>query len=70
MFLSSGDDDGASVSADVDHVAEISVGVVKGVADLVTALSNDATPDISLLVSDLLLLICVLIQVDSDRDTL
>ena len=50
-FLSSVDDDCASVSPDVDDVAKITVRVVEGVADLLATLCCQAVSYVPLLIA-------------------
>ena len=69
MFFPYIDDDYAGITPDVDDVAEITVGVVKGVAKLLTMLYCEATPHASLLIADLLQFVLLIIQVHSDCDT-
>ena len=54
---------------DVDDVAEITVGVVKGVTELLATLRCQAAPHAALLIADFLQFILVVIQVYSDCDT-
>ena len=45
------------IPPDVDDIAEITVGIVKGVADLLAAFYSDAASDFSLLVANFFLLL-------------
>ena len=68
-FLLHGDDHGTGVSANVDDIAEITVGVVEGVADLLmTALCCLMTPYVPFLITDLPALTFVTIHLNGNRD--
>ena len=69
MFFPYIDDDCAGITPDVDDVAEITVGVVKGVAELLATLRCQAAPHAALLIADFIQFIMVVIQVYSDCDT-
>ena len=54
---------------DVDDVAEITIGVVEGVAMLLTTLYCKAALHAALLIADFLQLILLIVQVHGDCDT-
>ena len=69
-FLSSGDDHGTGVSADVDDIAEVAIGVVEGIVDLLlTAFCCEATPHVPLQVVCFPEFAIVTLHVDGDCDT-
>ena len=69
MFFPSVDHNCAGVSPDVDDIVEITVGVVKGVAELLTTFCCEAVPHASLLIADLLHFVLLILKVYSDYDT-
>ena len=68
-FLLHGDDHGTGVSANVDDIAEITVGVVEVVAKLLMTLCCKAAPDASLLTVYFLQFVLFIIQVHGDCDS-